>query len=253
MSDANASQIHLFFFGAVEPWGPGELSRARWPPTKTIRFWGGGIGVWMIFFGKNGWFETGKITIFMLQTFFLTMWQWKIAGGEWEDFSYYKMIHHYVLYIYNNLGCGFNFIFIFIPTCGRWNQSDEHIFQMGWKHQLVIYYVYILFFTLITLFDLFFWPRRLEWLSCVSDHHLTGENNQKSASRSACPENAPVEEQRRWVGRGEAKDEDGIAICCRVLSARNLLPVILFISLSGWLFVWKVAHYSMVVNIWKLF
>ena len=124
---------------------------ARWveqgPVTsnETIRFWGGGMEFGWFFFGKNGWFETGKITIFMLQTFFLTMWQWKIAGGEWEDFSYYKMIHHYVLYIYNNLGCGFNFIFIFIPTCGRWNQSDEHIFQMGWKHQLVIYYVYIYF------------------------------------------------------------------------------------------------------------
>ena len=29
--------------------------------------------------------------------------------------------------------------FIFIPKIGEMIQFDEHIFQMGWNHQVVIY------------------------------------------------------------------------------------------------------------------
>ena len=36
------------------------------------------------------------------------------------------------------LGGGNSNIFIFTPTWGRGTQFDEHIFQMGWNHQLVL-------------------------------------------------------------------------------------------------------------------
>ena len=59
MSDANASQIHLFFFGAVEPWGP--VSWAG-PVTsnETIRFWGGGMEFGCFFLEKMGDLKLGK-------------------------------------------------------------------------------------------------------------------------------------------------------------------------------------------------
>ncbi len=33
----------------------------------------------------------------------------------------------------------FQIFFIFTPIWGRWTQFDEHIFQMGWKHQLGLF------------------------------------------------------------------------------------------------------------------
>ena len=36
------------------------------------------------------------------------------------------------------LGGGFKYIFIFTPIPGEMIQFDEHIFQMGWNHQLVV-------------------------------------------------------------------------------------------------------------------
>ena len=49
-----------------------------------------------------------------------------------------KVLRHHVGWRVTILGGSFMYLFIFTPNLGEMIQFDEHIFQMGWNHQLVI-------------------------------------------------------------------------------------------------------------------
>ena len=74
----------------------------------------------------------------------------------------------------------FQIFFIFTPIWGRWTHFDEHIFQLGWNHQLVCFIFYFLVgvtldflnFVSVTL-------TRTRVVQKTSSHHYSGIHKPK--------------------------------------------------------------------------
>ena len=192
MSDANASQIHLFFSVQLNH-GARWVEQGPWPPTKRSGFGAGGWSLDDFFLEKMGDLKLGKSPFSCCKHFLnnATMLMKNSRGRMGRLLLLQNDSSSWYVYIYNNLGCGFNFIFIFIPTWGRWNQSDEHIFQMGWKHQLVIYYVYIYFLFWSPCLTCFF------GLVASSDFHAWGPPSHRVTTKRPL-QDLHVLKTRRW-------------------------------------------------------
>ena len=178
--------VQLNHGGPVSWAGPGDLQRND--PVL-----GRGDGVWMIFFWKKWMIWNWENHHFHVANIFFNNVTMKNSRGRMGRLLLLQNDSSLcIIYIYNNLGCGFNFIFIFIPTCGRWNQSDEHIFQMGWKHQLVIYYVYIYFLLWSPCLTCFF------GLVASNDFHVFRTTISQGKTTKSPLQDLHVLKTRRW-------------------------------------------------------